>query len=116
VKRFANTYSLVRVGVDKEELSQFLGGEYRTPMLMLAVAATCPTLAQSWLLWLRDEMKADLSISAAEITALVARKRSVATADWHGLAKTLDEIVPKEWKLERNSISKWVPRVVRYSF
>jgi Uncharacterized alpha/beta hydrolase domain (DUF2235)/KAP family P-loop domain len=55
VKRLINTYCLIRVGVDATQWRQFLGSkaqptaEYRTPLLMMAVAAAYPSLAVPWL-------------------------------------------------------------------
>src|SRR5262249_49453677 len=59
VKRFANTYSLIRVAVGEKEWSDYVGareapGIYRVPMLLLAVTSAFPSLAQPWLRWLRE--------------------------------------------------------------
>jgi len=51
--RFLNTYRLVRAGVLSTEWDRFRGdegglGEFRLPMLLLAVAAGQPSVAREW--------------------------------------------------------------------
>ncbi|MEO5580187.1 MAG: P-loop NTPase fold protein [Gemmatimonadaceae bacterium] len=71
VKRFVNTYRLVRVMVRPTELSHFEGtrtepGEYRWPMLLLAVVAGFPNVGLRFVLTLDRLVATNPSLSMSE--------------------------------------------------
>jgi KAP family P-loop domain/TIR domain len=123
VKRLANTYSLIRVGVDEKEWSDYLGFNnsspgYRVPLLLLAVASAFPSLARPWLLWLRATRPAQWQIEDADLDAL-AKNHSDTTerVDWEKLQHCLDTDELKGWPPpDPESLNTWVPKVARYSF
>jgi hypothetical protein len=123
VKRLANTYCLIRVGVDEGNWSDYLGpdetpGTYRIPMLLLAVTSAFPALARPWLLWLRETPPTRWQLANKDIAALTAKYRDTTDgADWNRLAHCLDQLNLKDWPApEPKPLEKWVPRVARYSF
>jgi hypothetical protein len=123
VKRLANTYCLIRVGVDEGEWGNYLGsdetpGTYRLPMLLLAVTSAFPSLARPWLLWLRETAPAQWQLAKKDI-GLLATKHADTTdnADWDGLGRVLDQLMLEDWaNPEPELLAKWVPRVARYAF
>lgn len=123
VKRLANTYSLIRVGVDKDEWNDYLGhnetpGFYRVPLLLLAVTSAFPALARPWLLWLMETTQTQWELDAKEVKRLADKHRDTTDlADWESLASRLRQINLKDWPApEPKSLSTWGPRVARYSF
>lgn len=121
VKRLANTYCLIRSGVDAAGWKQFIGSastpaaEYRTPLLMLAVAAAYPGLARQWF----DGLENASGWSPLPETVRPGNERGVTEeqADWHSLAAALVTMNAKEFApLDREQVKKWLPRVKRYSF
>ena len=123
VKRLANTYSLIRVGVDEADWIDYLGpeqmpGNYRVPMLLLAVTSAFPSLARPWLLWLREEPRTQWQFTKEDIASLTAKHADTTdSADWNLLARGLELLSLQGWPAhDHNSLAKWVPRVARYSF
>jgi hypothetical protein len=123
VKRLANTYCLIRVGVAEGDWSDYLGpdetpGTYRIPMLLLAVTSAFPALARPWLLWLRETPPTRWQLANKDIAALTAKYWDITDgADWNRLAHCLNELDLKDWlPPEAKPLEKWVPRVARYSF
>ena len=123
LKRLANTYCLIRVGVDEKDWSEYLGpdetpGAYRIPMLLLAVTSAFPALARPWLLWLRETTTPRWQLTNKDIAALTAKYWDTTDgADWNRLAHCLNELNLKDWlPPEAKPLEKWVPRVARYSF
>lgn len=121
VKRLANTYCLIRTGVEAKEWAEFIGsegmpaGQYRTPLLMLAVAAAYPRLSWQWL----DGLRAATGWKPAQASESGAPRipGREGQADWDDLADALklmdaDKFVP----FDTACVQKWVPRVKRYSF
>ncbi|HEU4768325.1 MAG TPA: P-loop NTPase fold protein [Pyrinomonadaceae bacterium] len=123
LKRFANTYSLIRVGVSEEEWSAYLGvkdqpGTYRVPLLLLAVTSAFPVLARPWLLWLKETPTAEWQLSE-ETTGMLASRYWDTTnrAEWDRLSSCLGRLALDDWPLpDPESLTKWVARVARYSF
>lgn len=122
VKRLINTYSLIRVGVDATQWRQFLGSkaqpkaEYRTPLLMMAVAAACPGLAVPWLqhvieneAWVVASTESSIG-SNHEHTDNLQRQ-------WDQLTAAMTEINANEFApFDTALVLKWAPKVRRYFF
>lgn len=93
VKRLANTYSLIRVGVNEADWSDYLGrdetpGIYRVPMLLLAVTSAFPALARPWLLWLRESPPTRWQLTNEDIASLTTKHGDTTdSADWARLAR-----------------------------
>jgi|SRR6185369_762244 len=123
VKRLANTYSLIRVGVDETEWANYLGFNnssrgYRVPLLLLAVASAFPSLARPWLLWLRATRPAQWQIEDADLDALVKNHSDTTErVDWEKLQHCLGTDELKGWPPpDPEALNTWVPKVARYSF
>lgn len=113
VKRLANTYCLIRTGVEESYWDMFIGAgswaddlpEYRYPLLMLAVAAACPALAREH--WFGRVI--ELKTWTPQISS--------PHPDWDALMKALAEIeVQKFAPFDEEKIQYWLPLVKRYSF
>jgi hypothetical protein len=123
LKRFANTYALIRVGVDEKNWAGYLGFNgsppaYRVPLLLLAVTSAFPSLARPWLLWLRETSPAKWQLEESDL-AVLSGKYSDTTdrQSWDRLMATLSRIDLDGWPPpDPNSLRDWVPRVARYSF
>lgn len=123
LKRFANTYSLIRVGVDKDEWDAYLGlntsaPSYRVPLLLLAVTSAFPSLARPWLIWLRETPPAQWQLDADALETLVTKNTDTTDrADWEKLKRLLEGLELDGWTPpDRQILKDWVPRVARYSF
>jgi hypothetical protein len=124
VKRLANTYSLIRVGVAPDEWNDYLGihrtspPSYRVPLLLLAVTSAFPSLARAWLLWLRETPPTHWQLDAAEVEALASGNRDTTDgADWEKLQQCLNCLDLEGWiPPDHQLLAEWVPRVARYSF
>jgi hypothetical protein len=123
VKRLANTYSLIRVGVGKSEWSNYLGtadsaADYRVPLLLLAVTSAFPALARPWLLWLRNTPPAQWQIDDTELARLIeSNADTTASAEWEKLQHCLKAVKLDGWPPpDPETLAQWVPRVARYSF
>ncbi len=123
VKRLANTYCLIRVGVREIEWTNFLGtedvaGVYRCPMLLLAVSSAFPALARPWLLWLLETSPSQWQLSEGDLKALSAKYEDTTTLEeWNELAHGLNQVDLQDWaKPEQKLLGTWVPLVARYSF
>jgi hypothetical protein len=123
VKRMANTYSLIRVGVDKDEWDEYLGskaapGTYRIPLLLLAVTSAFPSLARPWLIWLSETAPSQWQLEPQEVDTLADRHNDTTDrADWDRLALSLKRLNVDTWpKPEPDALRKWAARVGRYSF
>jgi hypothetical protein len=134
VKRFVNTYRLLRVSLSDSELETFVGepgnpGEYRVALVLLAVVAGRPNMAalflrrlqrlkdstyaaDTWLNFLRDRL-----LSSNQLTTTKER-------DLRGLRDQL-EVIEDEWSVARNepliphridSVGPWATQIARYSF
>jgi hypothetical protein len=149
VKRFVNTYRLVRAMVRPTELLYFEGtraepGEYRWPMLLLAVVAGFPNVGLRFVLTLDRLSAADpnLSMSSfqraafpASAVASQATRRGTKKESPDGNSTTtprLRDPFEGEWARLRNAITRlnemgfmpatphvfrrWLPSVARFSF
>ena len=121
LKRFANTYALIRVGVGEKQWANYLGFNgsqpgYRVPLLLLAVTSAFPSLARPWLLWLRETTPAKWQLE--EIEAPFSKYRDTTDRDdWVTLRESLNRINLDGWPPpDAQTLSEWVPRVARYSF
>lgn len=130
LKRLANTYCLIRVGVDEGEWDAYLGsaevpGNYRLPMLLLAVTSAFPVLARPWLRLLLEQVRTQWLLSEQDIDALAKTHADTTDKeDWQRLAsslsvftQSLDKRKIEDWpRPQADSLKIWVPRVARYSF
>jgi len=123
VKRLANTYSLIRVGVDEKEWPNYLGFNnsppaYRVPLLLLAVSSAFPSLARPWLLWLVTTPPAQWQIEKTAVDTLAtSHSDTTERVDWEKLKRCLDTVDLKDWPPpDPKALETWVPRVARYSF
>lgn len=122
LKRLANTYVLLRVGMEGDDWqsvsSSQSANEYRTPLLMLAVASSFPSLAHPWLHWLLEGAKMTWQFDSHELRTLTERYAgSTDSADWKRLSLALEAIDLGAWPSPDTAIlQKWAPRVARYSF
>jgi len=124
VKRLANTYSLIRVGVDEKEWPNYLGFNgappaYRVPLLLLAVASAFPSLARPWLLWLRrTPPPVHWQLALPDVDTLVKDNSDTTDRiDWEKLQRCLATVDLKGWPPpDPDALETWVPRVARYSF
>ncbi len=113
VKRFGNTYSLIRVGIEENDWVDFIGSteyprSYRMPMLMLAVACAFPTLSRRWLISLKTS-------EAPQWTSFPPHSDS--ETQWAALSQALTNLDLKDWPTPLPSqLVKWIPVVERYSF
>jgi hypothetical protein len=117
VKRFANTYFLIRVSVEEGEWGTFMGsneepGTYRVPMLLLAGASAFPSLAQDWLRQFRDGAESWDHIADSPGMPDVER--------WGQLKERIQRLGLDGWIKEpvqsKDLVSLWAARVARYSF
>lgn len=123
VKRLANTYCLIRVGVEEKNWAGYLGpgetpGTYRVAMLLLAVTSSFPALARPWLLWLLEAAPTQWQLSEDQIASLADKNADTTDrADWERLAGCLKQVSLEKWPAPvRDQLKTWVPRVARYSF
>jgi len=123
VKRLANTYSLIRVGVAQDEWDSYLGhnnstATYRIPLLLLAVTSAFPALARAWLLWLRETPPTNWQLDAEDLDALVEKHHDTTDrVDWEKLQHCLNRLDLEGWPApDHEALVKWVSRVARYSF
>lgn len=115
VKRLANTYCLIRSGVDSERWNNFIGAatnpvaEYRTPLLMLAVAAAYPGLARQWFDGLLEN-KSWMPVGSQAPTA-------DGNAEWQNLGGALTLLAADKFApFKEAQVEYWVPKVKRFSF
>jgi len=137
IKRFVNTYRLLRAGLlSPEAVARFEGsesepGSYQIAILLLAVVTSYPHLASRFLLaldeWLdREEAKRDSGKAEAEHsraiygwTDVVAALRDVQDGDeWAHLLNSLKGIEDDgNWqRFTGETLRTWALRVSRYSF
>jgi hypothetical protein len=111
--RFLNTYRLVRAGVPSTEWDRFRGdegglGEFRIPMLLLAVAAGQPSIARDWFTLMRERENG--LPSPDEIPDL--NKHA-----WFEFRKLYDETAKQmPMSLTPDLVSNWIGRVERFTF
>lgn len=123
VKRLANTYSLIRVGVDQDEWRNYLGvdgesGTYRIPLFLLAVSSAFPSLARAWLLWLAETPPTRWQLENDNVDTLSTRHADTTDRiDWEKLQHCLNRLELEGWPPPTHeSLNRWLPRVARYSF
>lgn len=123
VKRFANLYSLVRVGVSAANWESFLGnesgcGEYRIPMLLLSVTSAFPSIARPWLAWLATNRGNDWVPSESALNGLLTMQEENATrADWDRLRRAIMSLDLTHWpRASAVSVVNWIPATLRYTF
>lgn len=117
-KRLVNTYRLLRVGVPPQELAAFEGtakapGNYRLPMVLLAVVAGYPSLATMLLNQLRQSKNADWDsfFDSAENSEVAQSE------EWSGMTTRLRKVCAAERApFPHQKITKLLDHVERYSF
>ena len=120
VKRFVNVYRVLRAGLHREELANFLGENRQTPcypaaLLLLAVLNGSPSLATEIFHRLAGEEAGasfEAFISKVENDPKVKEK-----SEWHRFFGFLAPFT-EEWgnRLKVGLFQRWAPRVARYSF
>ena len=112
-KRFTNTYRILKAGVRREEIVRFEGtaknpGEFRVPMLLLAIVigapAESPGLFPRLKKWAKEEGKVSIEAILGDEAhgPLEGKVRQILTAQGLGdFPKVFDD---------------WLPRVARFSF
>ncbi|MGC2300584.1 MAG: DUF2235 domain-containing protein [Acidobacteriaceae bacterium] len=122
VKRLINTYSLIRVGVDASQWRQFLGSkahpkaEYRTPLLMMAVAAACPGLAVPWLQLVVENKTWVVPATESNISSSHEHSNNL-RRQWDQLTAAMTQINANEFApFDPVLVLKWAPKVRRYVF
>lgn len=123
VKRFANIYALIRVGVEPAQWDSFLGrthapGDYRYPLTLIAITAAFPALSQHFLDWLACESARSWTLDETAVSQLAKKHRFTSTKmEWDALREALNRVDFKNWPLpDSERLREWIPLVCRYSF
>ena len=105
VKRFLNTYQLLRVSVD--DVEAFLAGEeYRSVLILLALmTGTAP---------LTEQMIGELRSMDEATFELFARSRGPEVDGWQQIASACEDLPTAT--LTPAVIADWLSKVARYSF
>ena len=112
LKRFVNTYRLVKASISDVELEYFAGDPHRICMAQLAVLATQRRRARA-LVRIVDDTSGDLDL-AAWLEKLDQQRED---ASVHSLAADLRaSLLPELEHLEFNTFAVWLERTRRYSF
>lgn len=116
VKRLANTYCLIRTGVEAKDWKAFIGSsavtnaQYRLPLLLLAVAAAYPGLARDWF----DSLISSGGWSKAAAGMVRDPKED---SDWNRLATALKAMNAETFaSFDPAQVNEWLPKVKRFSF
>lgn len=122
VKRFLNVYRIVKAAIPPDEVSSFIGtnvkrGEFRFPMLLLALVSGMPQLASLLLLELsglgRQNDTGRGGGTLGELLSVTALSTFSAT-DLNRLREFL--VHKKAWDLETHALGKWAGRVSQFTF
>lgn len=131
VKRFINTYRLLRAGLTSgEEIRSFEGkesapGEYQIALLLLAIITSAPNETESFLHtlgeWLTQPSPADYVIDVwrwRDLCEALKQPLLAKDRDWQQIMIDLERIVEQDFHrtFEREVLRKWIWRVARYSF
>jgi hypothetical protein len=119
VKRLANTYCLIRVGVEEADWGAYIDSlEYRVPMFLLAVSSAFPSLAGAWLSWLREALPPGWHLESNDVALLADKHADIADrAEWDRMARCLNLVPLQSWIPPTGAaLQKWAPRVARYTF
>jgi KAP family P-loop domain len=112
--RFLNTYRLVRAGVAATGWDQFRGddgghGEFRLPMLMLAIAAGQPSVAREWFKIIQQH-----AIGPLPSLEDLPEKNAAA---WHELRRFYAALGSQmRVPLTQDLVMDWIGRVERFTF
>lgn len=117
-KRFTNIYRLLKAPLDPEELPIFEGtasspGEFRAPMLLLAILTGFPHLSVGLFGAIRDQNP--LSFSPAAFFSNIAAQ-SIVGPDVQSLQNCLNPLVKAGLAESGEAFVRWIPRVARFSF
>jgi len=117
-KRFTNIYRLLKAPLDPEELSIFEGtpaspGEFRAPMLLLAILTGFPYLSVALFGAIRD--RNPLSFSPSAFFSNIAAQ-SIAGPDVQKLQNCLNPLVKAGLAESGEAFVHWIPKVARFSF
>jgi hypothetical protein len=117
-KRFTNIYRLLKAPLDPEELLIFEGtafspGEFRAPMLLLAILTGFPHLSVVLFGTIRDQNPLSFSPSAffSDIAA-----QSIVGPDVQRLQNCLNPLVKAGLAESGEPFVRWIPKVARFSF
>jgi hypothetical protein len=117
-KRFTNIYRLLKAPLDPDELSIFEGtasspGEFRAPMLLLAILTGFPYLSVALFGAIRDQNP--LSFSPSAFFSNIAAQ-SIAGPDIQKLQNCLNPLVKAGLAESGEAFVRWIPKVARFSF
>ena len=112
--RFLNTYRLVRAGVPSTDWDVFRGdegglGEFRIPMVLLAVAAGQPSIARDWFKLVWQSAGSELPESDGMTDG-----NKVAWTEFRRLFKESEKQM--QMQLTRDLVTNWIGRVERFTF
>lgn len=113
VKRFLNTYQLLRVSVD--DVDDFLERrEYRAVLVLLALMTGTVGLTDERVLELASMTEPDFATFLFPPPVVSGANERSPRAGWHEVASACDKL-PTE-ALTPAVVKDWLPRVARYSF
>lgn len=131
VKRFINTYRLLRAGLSSgEETNQFEGtkeqpGEYQTALILLAIVTSAPNETTEFLYklgeWLEQPLPTDRASELWSWKEVINALRTISAQDdteWQEIMTNLDQILKESFffTFTKDILRKWAWRVARYSF
>jgi hypothetical protein len=132
LKRFANTYRLVKGGLPAEEVRQFVSDRpdapYRLCLFQLAVLVSMPSFVPAYLGMMREVMAEETKTLwqwHADLSLIVFENdlpkppyyREEDRARWALLHSHLHETVASDWReCPAGAFAAWAPRVARYTF
>ncbi|WP_406823959.1 P-loop NTPase fold protein [Pedobacter sp. KACC 23697] len=117
-KRFVNIYRLMKVGISKNELTEFEGvsgnpGDFQCPMLLLAIIVGCPNEAPNLLANLYKEALQGRNIAQGLDQIL----NEEIAQEIMGFPVKIRRIIDDLWFRDTSALLlKWIPEVSRFSF
>lgn len=124
-KKLVNLYRLIRIGVDEQDLGDFVGdatgGQYQAVLLLLGILVGRPELARPLLAQLRTSPTADFS----SLLRQLADPQPAPTGgedssdEWRQLADAVDTIRKEAGGQVIDDLAvyrEWGPKVARFSF
>ena len=126
VKRFVNTYRLMRAGLESaEETEQFEGkkekpGEYQVALLLLAVVTSATREAMTFLSRLDEPFDepgaSDKPLQWEDVFATI--KEPIVDEAWEEFIDNLEHVTQEGFErgVTRSELERWTNRVARYSF
>jgi hypothetical protein len=118
-KRFTNIYRLLKAPLDHGELWIFEGtasspGEFRAPMLLLAILTGFPDVSVALFGAIKNQNPSSFSPSAF-FSNIAAQAQSIEVPDVQRLQNCVNPLV-KAGLASSEAFLRWIPRVARFSF